>query len=183
MERLCYFLNLEDNTITPPTPPTTVFLIQIASRQKNLIGALATRDIRIPTDSTTPWGINDVVGITLKFPELYAYILLRESKPIVDGLANQIIIGHQYLQDQVKDNDNKFIVQPTSSESITPPVPVAAELITIPLTRITQPLLRYNINEGGINFYKLRNKVIFNIGQYLIEDFMGFVFSNFPEEL
>ncbi|KAA6391058.1 MAG: hypothetical protein EZS28_013415 [Streblomastix strix] len=53
----------------------------------------------------------DAAGLS-EFPELYAYIHEREPKPIVDGIANQIIIGPQYLQDQVKDNDDKLNVQP-----------------------------------------------------------------------
>ncbi|KAA6308920.1 hypothetical protein EZS27_039503, partial [termite gut metagenome] len=40
----------------------------------------------------------DAAGLS-KFPELYAYIHEREPKSIVDGIANQIIIGPQYLQD------------------------------------------------------------------------------------
>ncbi|KAA6381993.1 MAG: hypothetical protein EZS28_022481 [Streblomastix strix] len=54
-----------------------------------------------------------------EFPELYAYIHEREHKPIVDGIANQIIVGPQYLQDQVKDNDDKFDVYP-APQPITP---------------------------------------------------------------
>ncbi|KAA6366915.1 MAG: hypothetical protein EZS28_037558 [Streblomastix strix] len=40
----------------------------------------------------------DAAGLS-EFPELYAYIHEREPKPIVDGIANQIIVGPQYLQD------------------------------------------------------------------------------------
>ncbi|KAA6336791.1 MAG: hypothetical protein EZS28_052844, partial [Streblomastix strix] len=47
----------------------------------------------------------DAVGLS-EFPELYAYIHEREPKPIIDGIANQVIIGPQQLQDQVKDNDD-----------------------------------------------------------------------------
>ncbi|KAA6398637.1 MAG: hypothetical protein EZS28_005839 [Streblomastix strix] len=36
---------------------------------------------------------------------------------------------------------------------------------------------------GGIKFYKLRNKVVYNIELHLREDFMGFVFTCFPEKL
>ncbi|KAA6389568.1 MAG: hypothetical protein EZS28_014904 [Streblomastix strix] len=117
-----------------------------------------------------------------EFSELYVYIHEREPKPIVDGIANQIIVGPQYPQDQVKDNDNKLSVQPPPSTPITPIV-VAAEVITVSLYTLTQPLLPYNIGDGGIKFYKLRNKVVYNIGLYLREDFMGFVFTSFPEEL
>ncbi|KAA6385388.1 MAG: hypothetical protein EZS28_019086 [Streblomastix strix] len=117
-----------------------------------------------------------------EFPELYAYIHEREPKSIVYGIVNQIIVGPQYLQDQVKDNDNKLNVQPAPSTPITP-IPVAAEVITVPLYTLTQPLLPYNIGDGGIKFYQLRNKVVYNIGLYLREDFMGFVFTGFPEEL
>ncbi|KAA6364158.1 MAG: hypothetical protein EZS28_040315, partial [Streblomastix strix] len=52
----------------------------------------------------------DAAGLS-EFPELYAYIHEREPKPIVDGIANQIIVGPQFFQDQVKDNDDKLNVQ------------------------------------------------------------------------
>ncbi|KAA6403790.1 MAG: hypothetical protein EZS28_000683 [Streblomastix strix] len=123
----------------------------------------------------------DAAGLS-EFPELYAYIHEREPKPIVDGITNQIIVGPQYLQDQVKDNDDKLSVQPPPPTPITP-IAVAAEVITVPLYALTQPLLPYNIGDGGIKFYKLRNKVVYYIGLYLREDFMGFVFTSFPEEL
>ncbi|KAA6379155.1 MAG: hypothetical protein EZS28_025321 [Streblomastix strix] len=67
----------------------------------------------------------DAVGLS-EFPELYDYIHESEPKPIVDGIANQIIVGPQYLQDQVKDYDDKLNVQPPSPTPITP-IPVAAE--------------------------------------------------------
>ncbi|KAA6384310.1 MAG: hypothetical protein EZS28_020164 [Streblomastix strix] len=117
-----------------------------------------------------------------EFQELYAYIHEREPKPIVDGIVNQIIFRPQYLQDQLKDNDDKLSVQPPFLTTITP-MPVATEVITVQLCTLTQPLFPYNINDGGIKFYKLRNKVQCNILLYLREDFMGFVFTSFPEEL
>ncbi|KAA6404392.1 MAG: hypothetical protein EZS28_000079 [Streblomastix strix] len=89
------------------------------------------------------------------FSELYAYIHDRESKPIVDGVTNQIIAGPQYLQDQVKDIEEKIFVQQTPPEPITQPIPDAAEIITIPITKLTQPLLLYNISDGRIKFHKL----------------------------
>ncbi|KAA6403818.1 MAG: hypothetical protein EZS28_000653 [Streblomastix strix] len=55
------------NTITPPTPANAVYLISIITRQTTLIGGLATRQIRIFTDSTTPRGINDVVGVQFRW--------------------------------------------------------------------------------------------------------------------
>ncbi|KAA6378236.1 MAG: hypothetical protein EZS28_026237, partial [Streblomastix strix] len=88
----------------------------------------------------------DATGLS-KFPVLYAYIHERESKPIVDGIANQLIVGPQYLHDQVKDNDEKLSVQPLPPSPITP-IPVAAEVITVPLYTLTQPLLPHNINNG-----------------------------------
>ncbi|KAA6396571.1 MAG: hypothetical protein EZS28_007904 [Streblomastix strix] len=114
--------------------------------------------------------------------ELYTYIHKREPKQIVDGIANQIIVGPQYLQDQVKDYDDKlsfYSPPPTPMTSI----PVAVEVIIVSLYTLTQPLLPYNINDGGIKFFKLRNKVVYHIRLYLREDFMRFVFTSFPEEL
>ncbi|KAA6398699.1 MAG: hypothetical protein EZS28_005779 [Streblomastix strix] len=118
----------------------------------------------------------------LVVPELYTYIHEREPKPIVDGITNQIIVGPQYLQDQVEDNNDKLSVQ-SPPPTLISPIPVAAVVITVPLCTLTQPLLPYNINDGQIKFHKLRNKVVYNIGLYLREDFMGFGFSRFPEEL
>ncbi|KAA6371183.1 MAG: hypothetical protein EZS28_033291 [Streblomastix strix] len=123
----------------------------------------------------------DATGL-LKFPELQAYILGREPKPIVDGIPNRIIVGSQYIQDQVKDNDDKLSVQPPTPTPITL-IPVAAEVITLSLYTLTQRLLPYSFGDGGINFSELRNKVVFNIGLYLREDFMELVFTSFPEEL
>ncbi|KAA6368327.1 MAG: hypothetical protein EZS28_036144 [Streblomastix strix] len=40
----------------------------------------------------------------------------------------------------------------------------------------------YNPADEYFYFYKLRNKVVYNIGLYLSNDFMGFVFTNFLEE-
>ncbi|KAA6353449.1 MAG: hypothetical protein EZS28_051024, partial [Streblomastix strix] len=123
----------------------------------------------------------DAAGLS-KFPKLYAYIHEREPKPIVDGIASQIIVGQQYHQDQVKDNDDKLSVQLPPTTPITP-IHVAAEVITVPLYILTQPLLLNNTNDGGIKFQKLRNKVVYNIGLYLREDFMVFVNISFPKEL
>ncbi|KAA6367478.1 MAG: hypothetical protein EZS28_036995, partial [Streblomastix strix] len=78
------------------------------------------------THSTGP--LLDAAGLS-EFPELYAYIHVREPKPIVDGIVSQIIVGPQYLQDQVKDNDDKLSVQPPPPTLITP-IPVVAEVIT-----------------------------------------------------
>ncbi|KAA6386149.1 MAG: hypothetical protein EZS28_018321 [Streblomastix strix] len=41
----------------------------------------------------------------------------------------------------------------------------------------------YNPADEYFYFYKLRNKEVYNIGLYLSNDFMGFVFTNFLEEL
>ncbi|KAA6399128.1 MAG: hypothetical protein EZS28_005341 [Streblomastix strix] len=122
----------------------------------------------------------DAAGLS-EFPELYACIHEREPKLIVDEITNHIIVGPQYLQDQVIDNFDKLRVKPPRPAPIMP-VPVAAKVITVPLFTPTQPLLPYNINDGETKFYKLRNKVEYNIGQYLRKDMMGFVFTNFPKE-
>ncbi|KAA6399773.1 MAG: hypothetical protein EZS28_004699 [Streblomastix strix] len=73
----------------------------------------------------------DAAGLS-EFPELYAYIHECELKPIFEEIANHIIVGPQYLQDQVKVNDDKLSVQ------LPPPTPIilipfAAEIITISL--------------------------------------------------
>ncbi|KAA6374685.1 MAG: hypothetical protein EZS28_029788, partial [Streblomastix strix] len=168
------------NTITPPTPPSTTYPISLATNRKTLTCVYSYRDFKISTDSTAAWASQDVqlkarqlcclflnykmsnvyidealldaAGLS-EFPELYDYIHEREPKPIVDGIANQIIVGSQYFQDQVKDNDDKINVQP-----------------------IPQPIVPIEIPQ-------LRNKVVYNIGLYLSNDFMGFVFTNFLEEL
>ncbi|KAA6398961.1 MAG: hypothetical protein EZS28_005514 [Streblomastix strix] len=67
----------------------------------------------------------DAAGLT-DFPELYAYIHEREPKPIIDGIANQITVGPQYLQDQVKDNDDKLQV----------PIPQPIDPIPVPQVQI-----------------------------------------------
>ncbi|KAA6390665.1 MAG: hypothetical protein EZS28_013807 [Streblomastix strix] len=41
----------------------------------------------------------------------------------------------------------------------------------------------YNPADEYFYFYMLRNKVVYNIGLYLSNDFIGFVFTNFLEEL
>ncbi|KAA6308919.1 hypothetical protein EZS27_039502 [termite gut metagenome] len=41
----------------------------------------------------------------------------------------------------------------------------------------------YNPADEYFYFYKLINKVVYNIGLYLSNDFMGFVFTNFLEDL
>ncbi|KAA6373297.1 MAG: hypothetical protein EZS28_031175, partial [Streblomastix strix] len=51
------------NTITPPTPPSTTYLISLATKRKTLTCNYSYRDFRISTDSTEVWGINDDVGL------------------------------------------------------------------------------------------------------------------------
>ncbi|KAA6365164.1 MAG: hypothetical protein EZS28_039309, partial [Streblomastix strix] len=177
------------NTITPPTPPSTTYPIQLATKRKTLTCAYSYRDFKISTDSTEVWGINDDVDEALldaaglsDFPELYAYIHEREPKPIVDGTANQIIIGPQYLQDQVKDNDDKLNVQPIP-QPIVPVETPQVQIFKIPKSQLAPNVQMYNPADEYFYFYKLRNKVVYNIGLYLSNDFMGFIFTNFLEEL
>ncbi|KAA6370512.1 MAG: hypothetical protein EZS28_033961 [Streblomastix strix] len=123
----------------------------------------------------------DAAGLS-EFPELYTYIHEPEPKPFVDGITNQIIVGLQYLQDQVKDYEDKLNAQSVPEPAI-PPIPVAAEITTISLTKQMQSLLPYNINDGGIKFYKLKNIVLYVTLDYFREDFMGFELTSFQEEL
>ncbi|KAA6387361.1 MAG: hypothetical protein EZS28_017111 [Streblomastix strix] len=120
----------------------------------------------------------DAAGLS-EFSELYAYIHEREPKPIVDGIANQIIVGPQYLQDQVKDNDDKLNVQPIPQPIKIPQV----QIFKIPKSQLAANVQMYNPADEYFYFNKLRNKVVYNIRQYLSNDFMGFVFTNFLEEL
>ncbi|KAA6376467.1 MAG: hypothetical protein EZS28_028005, partial [Streblomastix strix] len=117
-----------------------------------------------------------------EFPELYAYIHEREPKPIVDGITNQIIVGPQYLQDQVKDKDEKLNVQPIP-QPIKPIEIPQVQIFKIPKSQLAANVQMYNPADEYFYFYKLRNKVVYNIGLYLSNDFMGFVFTNFLEEL
>ncbi|KAA6375696.1 MAG: hypothetical protein EZS28_028776, partial [Streblomastix strix] len=117
-----------------------------------------------------------------EFPELYAYIHERDPKRIIDGIVNQIVVGPQYLQDQVKDNDDKLHVQP-APQPIAPIEIPQVQIFKIPKSQLAANCQMYNPAEEYFYFYKLRNKVVYNIGLYLSNDFMGFIFSNFPEEL
>ncbi|KAA6392664.1 MAG: hypothetical protein EZS28_011812 [Streblomastix strix] len=123
----------------------------------------------------------DAAGLS-EFPELYAYIHEREPKPIVDGIVNQIIIGPQYLQDQVKDNDDKLNIQPIPQPIVPIEIP-QVQIFKIPKSQLAPNVQMYNPADEYFYFYKLRNKVEYNIGLYLSNDFMGFVFTNFLEEL
>ncbi|KAA6380612.1 MAG: hypothetical protein EZS28_023860 [Streblomastix strix] len=123
----------------------------------------------------------DAAGLS-DFPELYDYIHEREPKPIVDGIANQIVTGPQYLQDQVKDNDDKLNVQPVP-QPIVPIEILQVQIFKIPKSQLAPNVQMYNPADEYFYFYKLRNKVVYNIGLYLSNDFMGFVFTNFLEEL
>ncbi|KAA6364366.1 MAG: hypothetical protein EZS28_040107, partial [Streblomastix strix] len=123
----------------------------------------------------------DAAGLS-EFPELYAYIHEREPKPIIDGIANQIIVGPQYLQDQVKDNDDKLNVQPIP-QPIAPIEIPQVQIFKIPKNQLAPNVQMYNPADEYFYFYKLRNKVVYNIGLYLSNDFMGFIFTNFLEEL
>ncbi|KAA6384834.1 MAG: hypothetical protein EZS28_019638 [Streblomastix strix] len=49
--------------IFPPTPPSTSYPIQLATKRKTLTCVHLYRDIRITTDSTEAWGVNDDVGL------------------------------------------------------------------------------------------------------------------------
>ncbi|KAA6382794.1 MAG: hypothetical protein EZS28_021677 [Streblomastix strix] len=131
--------------ISPLTPPSTTFPIQLATKRKILTCIHSYRDIRITTDTTEAWALLDATGLS-EFPELYAYIHEREPKPIVDGIANKNIVGPQYFQDQVKDNDDKLSVQPPPPTSITP-IPVTSKVITVPLYTLAQLLLSQNIEK------------------------------------
>jgi hypothetical protein len=44
-------------------------------------------------------------------------------------------------------------------------------------------VIPYDSSDGDFKFYKLRNKVVYNIGLYIRAEFMGYIFTNFPEEL
>ncbi|KAA6371840.1 MAG: hypothetical protein EZS28_032633 [Streblomastix strix] len=123
----------------------------------------------------------DAAGLS-EFPELYAYIHEREPNPIIDGIANQIIVGLQYLQDQVKDNDDKLNVQPIPQPIVPIEIP-QVQIFKIPKSQQAANVQIYNSADEYFYFYKLRNKVVYNIGLYLSDDFMGFVFTNFLEEL
>ncbi|KAA6402763.1 MAG: hypothetical protein EZS28_001708 [Streblomastix strix] len=123
----------------------------------------------------------DTAGLS-EFPELYAYIHEREPKPIVDGIADQIIVGPQYLQDQVKDKDDKLNVQPIPQPIVHIEIP-QVQIFKIPKSQLAFNVQTYNPADEYFYFYKLRNKVVHNIGLYLSNDFMGFVFTNFLEEL
>ncbi|KAA6354957.1 MAG: hypothetical protein EZS28_049516, partial [Streblomastix strix] len=155
------------NTITPPTLPSTTYPISLATKRKTLTCVYSYRDFKISTDSTEVWGINDDVDEALldaaglsDFPELYAYIHEREPKPIVDGIANQIIIGPQYLQDQVKDNDDKLNVQPIP-QPIVPIETPQVQIFKIPKSQLAPNVQMYNPADEYFYFYKLRNKVVY----------------------
>ncbi|KAA6401442.1 MAG: hypothetical protein EZS28_003040 [Streblomastix strix] len=49
--------------ISPPTPPSTTYPIQLATKRKTLTCVHSYRDIRIITDSTEAWSVNDDVGL------------------------------------------------------------------------------------------------------------------------
>ncbi|KAA6381604.1 MAG: hypothetical protein EZS28_022868, partial [Streblomastix strix] len=123
----------------------------------------------------------DAAGLS-EFQELQAYIHERELKPIVDGIANQIIVGLQYLQDYVKDNDDKLNVQPIPQPIVPIEIP-QVQIFKIPKSQLAPNVQMYNPAEEYFYFYKLRNKVVYNIGLYLSNYFMGFVFTNFLEDL
>ncbi|KAA6392270.1 MAG: hypothetical protein EZS28_012203 [Streblomastix strix] len=109
--------------------------------------------------------LDDKVAGSSRTTNIYineALLDAKESKPIVDGIAIQIIVGPQYLQDQVKDTDDKLSDQSPSPTLITL-IPVAVE------------------GDQILQIMKLFR--IYNIGLYLREDFMGFVFTSFLEEL
>ncbi|KAA6353423.1 MAG: hypothetical protein EZS28_051050, partial [Streblomastix strix] len=104
----------------------------------------------------------DAAGLS-EFPELYAYIHEREPKPIVDGISNQIIVGPQYLQDQVKDNDDKLNVQPIPQLIVPIEIP-QVQIFKIPKSQLAPNVQMYNPADEYFYFYKLRNKVVYNIG-------------------
>ncbi|KAA6371403.1 MAG: hypothetical protein EZS28_033069 [Streblomastix strix] len=123
----------------------------------------------------------DAAGLS-EFPELYAYIHEREPKPIIDGIANQIIVGPQYLQDQMKYNDDKLNVQSIPQPIVPIEIP-QVQIFKIPRSQLAANVQMYYPADEYFYFYKLRNKVVYNIGLYLSNHFMGFVFTNFLEEL
>ncbi|KAA6326632.1 MAG: hypothetical protein EZS28_053924 [Streblomastix strix] len=49
--------------ISPPTIPSTSYPIQLATKRKTLTCSHSYREIRITTDSTEAWGVNDDVGL------------------------------------------------------------------------------------------------------------------------
>ncbi|KAA6356167.1 MAG: hypothetical protein EZS28_048307 [Streblomastix strix] len=53
--------------ISPPTPPSTTYPIQLATNRKTQTCVHSYRDIRITTDSTAAWGVNDDVGLQLSW--------------------------------------------------------------------------------------------------------------------
>ncbi|KAA6397972.1 MAG: hypothetical protein EZS28_006498 [Streblomastix strix] len=123
----------------------------------------------------------DVAGLS-EFPELYAYIPEREPKPNVDGINNQIIVGSQYLQDYVKDNDDKLNVQPIAQPIVPIEIP-QVQIFKILKSQFAANVQMYNPAYDYFYFFKLKSKVVYNLGLYLSDDFMGFMLTNFLEEL
>ncbi|KAA6403219.1 MAG: hypothetical protein EZS28_001252 [Streblomastix strix] len=123
----------------------------------------------------------DAAGLS-EFPELYVYIHELEPKPIADEIANQIIVGPQCLQDQVKDNDDKLNVLPIPQPSVPVEIP-QVQIFKIPKSQFAPNVQMYYPADEYFYFYMLRNKVVYNIGLYLSNDFMDFVFTNLLEEL
>ncbi|KAA6359774.1 MAG: hypothetical protein EZS28_044699, partial [Streblomastix strix] len=76
----------------------------------------------------------DAAGLS-EFPELHAYIHEREPKPIIEGIANQIVVGPQYFQDQVKYNDDKLHVQPAPQHIVPIEIP-QDEIFKIPKSQL-----------------------------------------------
>ncbi|KAA6376778.1 MAG: hypothetical protein EZS28_027696, partial [Streblomastix strix] len=110
------------NTITPPTPPSTIYPISLATKRKTLTCVYSYRDFKISTDSTEAWVYIDekllnAAGL-MDFPELYAYIKERNPQSSI-GESSPVPVGEQTLQKQVKDNDD---IPNNSNEEFVPPV-------------------------------------------------------------
>ncbi|KAA6324833.1 MAG: hypothetical protein EZS28_054141, partial [Streblomastix strix] len=126
--------------ISPPTPPSTTYPIQLATNRKTLTCVYSYRDFKISTDSTEAWCINDDVeigsvyldealleaAVLLEFPEYYAYIIEIDQEPVPP--AQRIPIGEQALQKQVKDNDDILF---STNEVFVPPVSNASQKLDL----------------------------------------------------
>ncbi|KAA6363758.1 MAG: hypothetical protein EZS28_040715, partial [Streblomastix strix] len=109
--------------ISPPTPPSTTYPIQLATKRMTLTCSHSYREIRITTDSTEAWiyideALLDAAGL-MDFPESYAYIKERDSQPPV-GVAHPVPIDEQTLQEQVKVNAD---ILENTNEVFVPPEP------------------------------------------------------------
>ncbi|KAA6371049.1 MAG: hypothetical protein EZS28_033423, partial [Streblomastix strix] len=114
------------------------------------------------------------------FPELYAYIKERYSKP-PQQLPQHILIGEQTILEQVKNNDDIINRSGDSNEEFVPSAPNAITKLDLSSQQERQSFLASSCSDPQLVVYG--DRITLAASDITIGLFQGgYLFKNYPEE-